>query len=143
MLRYLRVCAVRWPRCRSGSATKSACPSSPPGAAPRTGPADTAGAAWFVEVGEARGLDFRNDPGPAKSFFMPQSMGAGAALFDCDGDGRLDKWETYKNGALSLQELDTEGRGRADRRLVYGPDGAFDHMEADLDGSGSFKPLKP
>lgn len=62
---------------------------------------------------------------------------------DTNGDGRLDKWETYKDGALQLQELDTEGRGRADRRLVYAPDGAFDHMEADLDGSGTFKPLKP
>ena len=62
---------------------------------------------------------------------------------DTDGDGRLDKWETYANGALQLQELDTEGRGRADRRLIYAADGAFDHMEADLDGSGTFKPLKP
>lgn len=62
---------------------------------------------------------------------------------DTDGDGRLDKWEIYANGALQLQELDTEGRGRADRRLIYAADGAFDHMEADLDGSGTFKPLKP
>lgn len=60
---------------------------------------------------------------------------------DTDGDGAVDKWETYKNGALALMELDTARRGKADRRLVYGADGGLDHIEADADGSGTFRVL--
>ncbi|MBU6276529.1 MAG: VCBS repeat-containing protein [Planctomycetes bacterium] len=47
-------------------------------------------AVWFRDVAAARGLGDANDPGPAGSHFMPQSMGNGAALFDFDRDGRLD-----------------------------------------------------
>jgi hypothetical protein len=56
-------------------------------AAPSTGPTAPA---WFADVTQERGLDFVHDAGPAGSYFMPQVMGSGAALFDFDGDGRLD-----------------------------------------------------
>lgn len=62
---------------------------------------------------------------------------------DTDGDGRIDKWETYRNGSLALLALDTQGRGTPDRRLVYGLDGAFDHMETDATGSGHFTIAHP
>ena len=62
---------------------------------------------------------------------------------DTDGDGRVDKWETYAKGALVRMELDTAGRGKADRRLVYTADGSFDHIEADPDGTGTFRTLQP
>lgn len=58
------------------------------GCAPR--PSAGQGAVWFRDVAAARGVDIVNDPGPAGSHFMPQSMGNGAALFDYDRDGRLD-----------------------------------------------------
>jgi hypothetical protein len=45
---------------------------------------------WFVEVSDAVGVRFIHDPGPVGSFFMPQIMGSGAALFDFDQDGKLD-----------------------------------------------------
>jgi hypothetical protein len=45
---------------------------------------------WFRNVSPDRHLDTINDPGPHGSYFMPQSMGTGAALLDADGDGRLD-----------------------------------------------------
>jgi hypothetical protein len=45
---------------------------------------------WFRDVTAECGLDFIHDAGPTGSFFMPQIMGSGAALFDFDGDGRLD-----------------------------------------------------
>ena len=61
---------------------------------------------------------------------------------DTDGDGRVDKWETYTDGSLSVLALDTQGRGTPDRRLVYRPDGSLDHIEADPTGSGTFTPLK-
>src|SRR5688572_6569406 len=48
------------------------------------------GPVWFEDVTDAWGLDFTHDPGPTGTFFMPQSMGSGVAVFDCDGDDLLD-----------------------------------------------------
>lgn len=58
---------------------------------PEPRPAGTAApAAWFRDVAGGKGLD-HVDQGPVDgSFFMPDSMGTGAALFDADGDDRLD-----------------------------------------------------
>ena len=60
------------------------------GGSPDTAVSDGGAIGWFREVGLEKGLDVVNDPGPAGSYFMPQSMGNGAALLDADGDGRLD-----------------------------------------------------
>jgi hypothetical protein len=62
---------------------------------------------------------------------------------DTTGDGKVDKWETYAAGTLSVLALDTLGTGRPDRRLVYGPDGRFEREETDATGPGHFKPLTP
>ena len=44
---------------------------------------------------------------------------------DGDGDGVLDKWETYSGGGqLASVAFDTAHRGTPDRRLVYGAGGA-------------------
>jgi enediyne biosynthesis protein E4 len=45
---------------------------------------------WFQDVSDASGLHFTHDPGPTGTYFMPQSMGSGAACLDFDGDGLLD-----------------------------------------------------
>jgi len=57
---------------------------------PEGDPGNAAAAPWFVERALDLGLDSVNDPGPEGSFFLPQSMGNGAALIDFDQDGRLD-----------------------------------------------------
>ena len=44
----------------------------------------------LVEVTEDLGVDFVHDPGDLSGFPLPGIMGSGAALFDADGDGRLD-----------------------------------------------------
>ena len=44
----------------------------------------------FVDVTRASGLDFQHAVGPLGTYFMPESVGTGGALFDFDGDGRLD-----------------------------------------------------
>src|SRR5262249_11021524 len=49
-----------------------------------------AAADWFEDVTDAVGLNFIHDCGPTGTYFMPQSMYGGGALFDADGDGRLD-----------------------------------------------------
>ncbi|HVS37676.1 MAG TPA: CRTAC1 family protein [Gemmataceae bacterium] len=60
------------------------------------------GPGWFDDVTDRVGLDFVHDPGPLDgSYFMPQSIGSGAALFDFDGDGRLDIYLLQNGGPKS------------------------------------------
>src|ERR1044071_7618598 len=44
----------------------------------------------FDEVAEKVGLNFRHYNGMTGKFYLPEIMGSGAALFDCDNDGDLD-----------------------------------------------------
>jgi hypothetical protein len=61
---------------------------------------------------------------------------------DTDGDGVLDKWETFDAGRLASVAFDSTHRGSADRRLVYAADGSV-RVEVDPDGDGQFRPVKP
>ncbi len=46
---------------------------------------------WFEDVSDEVGLKFTHDCGPIDGrYYMPQSLGSGAALFDFDSDGLLD-----------------------------------------------------
>ena len=45
---------------------------------------------WFQDITARSGLSFVHDSGATGSYFMPESIGSGAALFDFDNDGRLD-----------------------------------------------------
>jgi hypothetical protein len=56
---------------------------------------------WFADVTESWGIDFVHDPGPTGTYFMPQSMGSGLAVFDCDGDGLLDVYLLQFGGPQS------------------------------------------
>ncbi|MBV9125275.1 MAG: VCBS repeat-containing protein, partial [Planctomycetes bacterium] len=87
-------------------------------------PEPAAGPAWFEDVTEKVGLQFRHEAGPTGDYFMPQSVGSGAALFDYDGDGRLDIYLVQNGGPKS----------RAVNRLFHQrPDGTFEDVSA---GSG-------
>ena len=59
---------------------------------------------------------------------------------DGDGDGRMDKWETYDHERLTSVAFDTSHRGTPDRRLIYGMDGSA-QMEVDPEGTGTFHAL--
>jgi hypothetical protein len=61
----------------------------------------TSESSWFVEATSDVKLDFLHDAGPAESYFMPASMGSGAALIDFDQDGRLDIYLLQAGGANS------------------------------------------
>lgn len=45
---------------------------------------------YFTEINSEVGLDFVHNPGVDSSYFMPESIGSGAAFLDYDNDGRLD-----------------------------------------------------
>jgi enediyne biosynthesis protein E4 len=94
----------------------------------RTPPPTTAeeptGPPWFVDVTDEVGLHFVHDAGPAGTYFMPQLMGSGAALFDFDNDGLLDIYLIQNGGPNSRS---------TNRLLRQGADGHFIDVSA---GSG-------
>src|SRR5690349_23113667 len=93
------------------------------------GPASTGagagggGPAWFEDVTDAVGLDFVHDCGPTGRYFMPQSMGSGAAFL------------READGTLYLYLLHDAGPGSASVNRLYrlGPGGRFRDVTA---GSG-------
>ena len=60
-----------------------------------------------------------------------------AAEEDTDGDGKIDKWETFEGTRLAIVAFDTKHKGVPDRRLVYGADGSV-RSEVDPRGDGHF-----
>jgi hypothetical protein len=61
---------------------------------------------------------------------------------DTDGDGLMDKWETFEAGRLASVAFDTAHRGSPDRRLIY-PAAGDVRIEVDPDGDGRFTSAKP
>ncbi len=97
-------------------------PSAPESAAGPT--AEPAGPAWFEDVTDRLGIHFTHDPGPVGPYPMPQIVGTGCAVFDCDGDGRLD-----------LYFMHNVAPGSPSRNVLYRqrPNGTFEDVSA---GSG-------
>jgi hypothetical protein len=78
---------------------------------------------WFVDVAEESGLHFVHDAGPTGTYFLPQIIGSGAALFDFDNDERLDVYLLQNGGA----------GGQTNRLFHQESDGRFIDVSA---GSG-------
>jgi hypothetical protein len=68
----------------------AACRSREGAPAPAGPPADDRPHPWFREITAEAGLDFQHRSDLDGSFFMPQNIGSGGALFDYDRDGDLD-----------------------------------------------------
>ena len=106
----------------------SGCDGSDDGAPlPATAPAPPTSSSepWFQEVTEAKRLTFVHDVGPTGSYFFPQTVGSGAALFDFDNDGRLDIYLVQNAGPDS---------GSTNRLFHQKPDGTFEDVSK---GSGT------
>jgi hypothetical protein len=80
--------------------------------------------AWFADVTDAWRLDFVHDAGDLTQCLMPQSTGSGVALFDFDGDGRLDLYLLNNAGPKSKS---------VNRLYKNMPDGTFQDVS---EGSG-------
>jgi len=57
---------------------------------PSPAPTPPAGPAWFADATDEWGLGFTHDAGPLDDYWMPRINGSGVAIFDCDGDDKLD-----------------------------------------------------
>jgi hypothetical protein len=79
---------------------------------------------WFEDATAALGLNFKHDSGATGTYFMPESIGSGGALFDFDNDGRLDIYLVHN--ALP----NSESKNRLYRQ---GADGRFHDVS---EGSG-------
>ncbi|MYB39396.1 MAG: VCBS repeat-containing protein [Gammaproteobacteria bacterium] len=66
----------------------------------------------FVDVAQAAGIDFRHESGRTGALRLPEIIGAGVAIFDFDGDGRMDVY-LVQGGPLPGAGVETTAR--ADR----------------------------
>ncbi len=85
---------------------------------------DSTDPVWFRDDTDRAGLAFVHDAGDLNRYAMPQIVGSGAALFDCDGDGRLDIYLLTNGGPKSAS---------VNRLYKNMPDGTFQDVTA---GSG-------
>ncbi len=65
----------------------------------------------FTDVTAAAGIKFKHNSGRAGKKYMPETLGAGAVLFDADGDGWLD--------LLLINSRDWQPRGRKSLHALY------------------------
>jgi hypothetical protein len=94
------------------------------GGVPAVATAEPEASPWFADVTDEVGLDFTHDAGSVDGrYLMPQAMGSGAALFDFDGDGRLDIYLIHNGGP----------QGKKNQLFHQEPDGRFTDVSA---GSG-------
>lgn len=86
-----------------------------PSSAPAPIPPAATGPAWFEDITARSGLQFTHVAGT--NYFMPDQVGSGVALFDYDGDGRLDVYLLQNGGTNAparnqLFHQETDGRFR-------------------------------
>jgi hypothetical protein len=79
---------------------------------------------WFADVTDQVGIPFIHDPGDVNRWWMAQIHGSGVAVFDYDGDGRLDLY------FLTFGGPDSKSINRLYKNL---PDGTFQDV---TEGSG-------
>jgi len=136
-------------------------PGAPPGVpdperdAARKPPAPSAPEDWFVDEAKERGVDLLNQTGePGKKQLIMAAVGPGGAIFDANGDGRMDlfipngSWlvggkldriydgEDRPRDALYIQKPDGTFRNEARERGVDDDSWSFGCCAADLDNDG-------
>lgn len=106
------------------------------------GASEDPAAVRFVDVTDAVGVDFRHVGSKTSQKYLPETMGSGVALFDADGDSRLDIF--FVNGARIDDPMPPGGALVKDgprywnRLYRQTPDGRFEDVtaRAGLAGAG-------
>jgi hypothetical protein len=96
----------------------------------------------FADITAASGITFKHESSATSQKYLVETMGAGVALFDCDGDGRLDIF--FVNGAriddpMPKGAVPMKDSARYWNRLYHQkPDGTFEDItqRAGLGGEG-------
>lgn len=96
----------------------------------------------FADVTEALGIRFKHEASPTSRKYLPETMGSGVAVFDFDGDNRLDIF--FVNGAKIYDPMSRgaspikEGASYWNRLYRQRPDGTFEDAteKAKLAGTG-------
>ncbi len=91
----------------------------------------------FVEVAAEAGIDFRHDAGASGGLHLPETMGAGVAWIDFDGDGWLDLYFVQSGPFPPAGEREGGAADRLFRNL--GPDeaGKFRFVPVEAGGLAS------
>jgi hypothetical protein len=89
----------------------------------------------FSSTGSESAIDRREYYQPSQSATAQPTLVR--ADLDADNDGRIDRWETYQDGALHTIAYDQDADGVPDRRLTYAH-AALVLIESDPDGTGGF-----
>jgi hypothetical protein len=105
------------------------------------------GWAFAAPDGQVQRIEFSSTASEAKidrwEHYEPAPGGAGESPVlvrvevDQDGDGRIDRWETFEDGSLRTAAYDVNGDGAPDRRLTYARSRLV-LIESDPDGAGGF-----
>jgi hypothetical protein len=113
-----------------------------PAANPMAKPAAERATVTFVDVTAATRIRFKHESSPTTHKYLPETMGSGVALFDADGDERLDLF--FVNGAKIDDPMskgakaEKAGAKYANRFYLQRSDGAFEDAteRAKLAGAG-------
>jgi hypothetical protein len=87
------------PAQRTGRSYESGVPARKPPAPTPQSPSPVT----FTDITAQSGVTFRHAASPTSQKYLPETMGGGVALFDYDGDGRLDIF--FTNGAQLLDPM--------------------------------------
>lgn len=98
------------------------------GCIPDQPPARTGTAPTLVDVTASVGIDFQHQVGPLGTYFMPESIGAGGAMFDYDLDGRLDLYLVNCGRSPEGVGPFPSGREVANRLYRQRDDGTFEDV---------------
>jgi hypothetical protein len=88
---------------------------------------------------DRREKDSTGDGTPDQVVYFDEKGAEQKAELDTNHDGKMDRWQYYRDGRPELIEADQDCDGRVDLRSRYNPDGDVSIIEEDRDRDGTFE----